>query len=134
MSLLQFNLLSPPKCLDDYNSALPKLANGSPVLESPKIVLISIMLLLLRHSVMSNSLRPLWLKHARLPCPSPSPGVYSNSCPLSQWYRPTISCSVIHFSSHLQSFPASRSFQMNQFFASGGLEYWSFSFSIRPSN
>ena len=59
LSVLQVNLLSPPKCLDDYNSALPKLANGSPVLESPKIVLISIMLLLLRHSVMSNSLRPL---------------------------------------------------------------------------
>ena len=57
-SVLQVNLLSPPKCLDDYNSALPKLANGSPLLESPKIVLIPIMLLLLRHSVMSNSLRP----------------------------------------------------------------------------
>ena len=54
------------------------------------------------------------------PCPSPTPGVYSNSCPLSWWCHPTISSSVIPFSSHLQSFPASGSFQMNQFFASGG--------------
>ena len=119
LSVLQVNLLSPPKCLDGYNSALPKLTNGSSLLESPKIVLIPIVFLLLSHSVMSNSLRPHWLQHARLPCPSPSPGVYSNSCPLSQWYRPTISCSVIPFSSHLQSFPASGSFQKSQFFASG---------------
>ena len=55
-----------------------------------------------------------------LPCPSPTPRVYSNLCPLSQWCHPTISSSVIPFSSHLQSFPASGSFQMSQFFASGG--------------
>ena len=71
-------------------------------------------------SVMSDSLRPHGLQHAQLPCPSPAPRAYSNSCPLSQWCHPTISSSVIPFSSHLQSFPASESFQMTQFFASGG--------------
>ena len=71
-------------------------------------------------SVMSNSLRPHGLQHARLPCPSPTPRAYSNSCPLSQWCHPTISSSVIPFSSCLQSFPASGSFPVSQFFASGG--------------
>ena len=60
------------------------------------------------------------LQHARPPCPAPTPGVYSNSCPLSQWCHPTISSSVVPFSSCLQSFPASGSFQMSQFFTSGG--------------
>ena len=70
-------------------------------------------------SVASNCLRPHGLQHARLPCPSPTPGAYSNSCPLSWWCHQTISSSVIPFSSHLQFFPASGSFQMSQFFASG---------------
>ena len=65
-------------------------------------------------SVVSNSLWPHGLQHTRLPCPSPTPGVYPNSC------HPTISSSVVPFSSHLQSFPASGSFQMSQFFTSGG--------------
>ena len=60
------------------------------------------------------------LQHARPPCPSPTPGVYSNSYPLSWWYHPTISSSVVPFSSCLQSFPASGSFQMSQFFTSYG--------------
>ena len=60
------------------------------------------------------------LQHARPPCPSPIPGAHSNSCPLSRWCHPTISSSVIPFSSRLQSFPASGSFPMSQFFASGG--------------
>ena len=72
------------------------------------------------HSVMSNSLWTHGLQHTRPPCPLPTPGVYSNSCPLSQWCHPTIPSSVIPFSSCLQSFPASGSFQMSQFFASGG--------------
>ena len=72
------------------------------------------------HSVMSNSLRPHELQHTRPPCPSPTHRVYSNSCPLSQWCHPTISSCVIPFSSCLQSFPASGSFQMSQFFALGG--------------
>ena len=71
-------------------------------------------------SVMSDALPPHGLQHARLPCPSPTPGVYSNSCPLSRWCRPTTSLSVVPFSSCLQSFPASGSFQMSQLFASGG--------------
>ena len=69
---------------------------------------------------MSDSLRLHGLQHARLPCPSPTPSVYSNSSPSSQWCHPTISSSVITFSPCLQSFPASGSFPMNQLFASGG--------------
>ena len=87
------------------------------------------------HSVMSNSLRPHGLQHARLPCPSPAPRAYSNSYPSSQQYHPTISSSVIPFSSHLQSFPASESFQISQLFASGGRpKYWSFTFNNSPIN
>ena len=71
-------------------------------------------------SVMSSSLRPHWLKHTRLPCPSSTPGASSNSCPSCRWCHPTISSSVIPFSSCLHSFPASRSFPMSQFFTSGG--------------
>ena len=61
-----------------------------------------------------------WLQHTRPPCPSPTPTAYSNSCPLNRWCHPTISSSVIPFSSHLQSFPASGSFPVSQFFTSGG--------------
>ena len=71
-------------------------------------------------SVMSDSLQPHGLQHTRPPCPSPTPGTCSDSCPSSWWCYPTISSSVIHFSSCLQSFPASGSFQMSQLFASGG--------------
>ena len=73
------------------------------------------------------------LQHTRPPCPSPTPRVYPNPCPLSQCCHPTISSFVIPFSC-LQSFPASRSFQMSQLFASGGQKYWSFIFSINPSS
>ena len=87
------------------------------------------------HSVMSNSSRPHEPQHVRPLCPSPIPGVHSNSCPLIQWCHPTISYSVIPFSSCPQSFPASGSFQMSQLFAWGGqTKYWSFSFNINPSN
>ena len=72
------------------------------------------------HSVMSNSLPPHELQHPRPPCPSPTPRVYLNSCPLSRWCHSTISSSVIPFSSNLQSFPASKSFQISQLFVSGG--------------
>ena len=72
------------------------------------------------HSVMSDSLWPHGLQHARPPCPSPNPGVYSDSCPLNQWCQPTMLSSVVLFSSNLQSFPALGSFQMSQFFTSGG--------------
>ena len=69
-------------------------------------------------SVMSNSLWPHGLQHTRLPCPSPTPGLYSNSCPSSWWCHPTISSSGVPFS-YLQSFPASGSFPVSQFFPSG---------------
>ena len=73
----------------------------------------------LSRSVMSDSLRPHGLQHNRLPCPSPTPGACSNSCPSSWWCHPTISSSVVPLSFCPQSFPASGSFLMNHFFASG---------------
>ena len=86
-------------------------------------------------SVVSN---PLWLhgpQHARLPCPSPTPGAYPNSCPLSRWYHAAISSSVIPFSSCPQSFPASESFQMSHLFASSGQSIGvSASTSVLPMN
>ena len=81
-------------------------------IKEPKI------LLLFSRSAMSASLRPHGLQHARLPCPSLSPGAYSNSCPLSQWYHPTISSSVVPFSC-FQSFPVLESFLVSQLFTSG---------------
>ena len=87
------------------------------------------------HSVVSDSLWPHGLQHARPSCPSPTPGVYSNSCPLSQWCHPTISSSVISFSSCLKCFPASGSFQMNRFFESVGQSIGlSASASVLPMN
>ena len=84
---------------------------------------------------MSDSLRPHGLQQARPPYPSPTPGIYSNSCPLSPWCHPTISSSVIPFSSCLQSFPASGSFPMSQFFTSGGQRIGaSASASVLPMN
>ena len=83
---------------------------------------------------MSDSLRPHEPQHARPPYPSPTPRVYPNSCPLSQWCHLTISSSVVPFSSCLQTFPTSGSFQMSQVFTSGGQNIGSFSFTISPSN
>ena len=86
-------------------------------------------------SVVSDSLWPHGLQHARLPCPSLIPGDYSDSCPLSWWCHPTISPSSNPFSSHLQSFPASGSFTMSRFFASGGQSIGvSASGSVLPMN
>ena len=90
--------------------------------------------LLFSCSVVSNVLPPPGLQHARLPGPLPSPGACSNLCPLKLGGHPTILSSVVPFSSCLQSSPKSRSFQMSQFFASGGQSIGSFSFSISPSN
>ena len=87
------------------------------------------------HSVVSDSLWPHGLQHTRPPCPSRNSGVYSNSCPLSWWCHPTISSSVVPFSSCLQSYPASGSFPMNQFFTSGGQSIGvSASASVLPMN
>ena len=92
------------------------------------------LLLLFSCSVMSNSLQPHGLQHTRLPCGSPSPRVCSNSCPVSQRCHPTISSSVFHFSSCLQSFPVSGSFTMNWLFHIRRPKFWNFSFSISSSN
>ena len=86
-------------------------------------------------SVVSVSFQTHELQHDRLPCPSPTPGAYSNSCALSQWCHSTISSSVVPFSSHLQSSPASGSFPRSQFFASGGQSIGvSASASVLPVN
>ena len=87
------------------------------------------------HSVVFNSLWPHGLQHARRPCPSPTPGAYTNSCPSSRWCHPTISFSVVPFSSCLQSLPASRSFPLSQFFTPGGQSIGvSASISVLPMN
>ena len=99
-------------------------------------------MLVLRFSVQFSSvaqsyltLQPHGLQHARPPCPSPTPRIYPNLCPLSRWCHPTISSSVIPFSSSLQSFPASGSFPRTQFFASGGQNIRvSASISVLPMN
>ena len=90
---------------------------------------------------MSDSLQLHGLQHTRPPCPSPTPGVYPNSCPLSRWCHPTISSSVVPFFSCFQSFPASGSFQMSQLFTSNESalhirwpKCWRFSFTISASN
>ena len=87
------------------------------------------------HWVMSESLQPHGLQHTRPPCPSPTPRIYSNSRPLTRWCHPAISSSVVPFSSRLQSFPASGSFQMSQFFPSGSQSIGvSASASVPPMN
>ena len=102
--------------------------NATPPVETVVVVVFS-------HSVLSNSLWPHGLQHSRLSCPKPTPRAWSNSCPLSQWCHPTISSSVIPFSFHLQSFPASGSFPMSQLFASGGQNIGnSASASVLPMN
>ena len=85
------------------------------------------------HSVVSDSLRPQELQHARPPCPSPTPRVYPNSCPSSWWCHPAISSSVVPFSSCSQSLSASESSNESTL-CMGWPKYWSFSFSISPSN
>ena len=86
-------------------------------------------------TVMPDSLWPHGLQHDSLPCPSPTPGAYSKSCPPCPWCHPTISSSVVTFSSHLQSFPASGSFPMSQSFTSGGQRTGvSASASVLPMN
>ena len=107
-------------------SGMLKLKN--PASEWPKFSAVQF-----SHSVVSDCLWPNGLQHARLPCWSPAPRAYSNSHPSSWWCHPTISSSVIPFSSRLQSFPASESFP-ESFLHIRWPKYWSFSFSISPSN
>ena len=87
-----------------------------------------------RHSVMSDFLWPHKSQHARPPCPIPTPGVHINSCASSPWCHPTISSSVIPFSSCPESLPASGSFPVSQLFHMRWPKYWSFSLMISPSN
>ena len=105
------------------------------VIWSPKLIAMLGSSVQFSRSVVSNSLQPHRLQHARLPCPSPTPRAWSNSCPLSQWCHPTSSSSVVPFSSWLQSFPTSGSFPMSQFFTSGGqrIGVWA-SASVLPMN
>ena len=85
-------------------------------------------------SVVSDSLQAHGMQHTRPPCPSLTPGVYSNSCPLSWWCHPTILSSIIPFFSHLQSFPASGSFPVNQLFTSGSQSIWASASSVFSMN
>ena len=94
-------------------------AGGLFTTEPPGKPMLRVLWLLSSHSLISDSLQPHELQYARLPCPSPSPRACSNSCPWNWWCYPTISSSVIPFSSCLQSFPASGSFPLSQFFTSG---------------
>ena len=103
----------------------PELSQQTPLISSVQF----------SHSVVFNSLGPHGLQHTRPPCASPTPGACLNSCPLSQWCHPTISSSVIPFSCCLQSFPASGSFPMSQFFVLGGQNIGvSASASVLPKN
>ena len=86
------------------------------------------------HSVVSDSLWPHGMQHARLPCPSPTPGASSNSCPSHQWCHPTISYSVIPFSSLLSIFPSIRVFSNELVLHIRWPKYWSFTFSVPPVN
>ena len=112
--------VSPPLAGRFFTSESP----GNPTLPSIKF----------SPSGMSDCLWAHGLQDARPPCPSPTPRVYSNSCPLNHWCDPTILFSVIPFSSCLQSFPASGSFSNESFLCIRWSKYWSFSFSISPSS
>ena len=100
-----------------------------------RILWLILIVFLVQFSSVTHSLWPHGLQHARPLCPSPTPGVYSNSCPLSRWCHPTISFSVVPFSSCPQSFPASGSFPMSRFFVSSGQSIGvSASASVLPMN
>ena len=118
-----------------FLSTRPPVATPFKMKLSPPKLNIELPLLLFSHSVVSDSFQPHGLQHTRIPCPSPSPGTCSNSCPLNWWCHPTISSSVIPFSSCIQSFPASGSFLMSQFFESGSQSIGtSASASVLPVN
>ena len=129
----------PPLSSDSYPSSKKHIFNWFFNIFTFHLGLISFLICIssvqFSHSVVIDSLWPHGLQHARPPCPSPTPTAYSNSCPSSQWCHPTISSSVVPFSSCLQSFPASGSFPMSQFFTSGGQSIGvSASTSVPPMN
>ena len=125
-----FKITSPQMSVD-FSMLASKIPNSKNWVSSLSDTVLQFSSVQFSLSDVSDSLRPHESQHARPPCPSPTPGVHPNPCPLCWWCHPTISSSVIHFSSHLQSFPASVSFQMSRFFTSGGQ---TFSFNISPSN
>ena len=125
MHCRMFSNISGFYSLNDWNIAPPSCNNQS----------IFSQFIQFSHSVVSESLRPHELQHARPPCPSPTPGVHPNSFPFSRWCHPTISSSVLPFSSCPQSSPASGSFLRRQFFTSGGQSIGaSASASVFPMN
>ena len=142
-SVMSFTLCDPKDCSPSGSSVhgilqariLEWVASPFSMVEGKKRRIVQFSSVQFSRSVMSDSLQPHRLQHTRLLCPSSIPGIYSNSCPLSRWCHPTISSSVILFSSHLQSFPASGSFPMSQFFTSGGqIIGLSASTSVLPGN
>ena len=131
-NLLELWVIRPHPSLT--NSETLELMPNNPFFEALQVVLTKlkyVVVVVVQCSFMSDSLRPYRLQHVRLPCPSPPPRACSNSCPLSWWYLPTVS--VIPFSSCLQSFPATGSFLMRWFFASGG-QSMGVSASVLPMN
>ena len=116
------SLNSPNVCYVSYKSVLIHSTQFPKGIPSGQLTCHHLTSVQFSHSVVSNSLdcSTCGLQHTRLPCTSPNSGAYSSSCPWSQWCYPTISSSVIPFSSRLQSFPTSGPFQISQFFASGG--------------
>ena len=119
----------------DIHFDIPNFLAGSTELDSASELWVCQPSVQFSHSVVSESLWPHGLQHASLPCPSPTPGAYPNSCPSSQWGDPIISSSVVPFSSHLQSFPASGSFPVSQLLASGDQSVGaSASASVLPMN
>ena len=131
------NYYTTPK---SFNAVLPfwlriyqQLHNSWCDLSRPNFSECSLSSVQISRSVVSDSLWPHESQHSRPPCPSPTPGVHSNSCPSSQWCHPAISSSVVPFSSWPQSLPASESFPMSQLFAWGGQSIGVFSFSISQS-
>ena len=118
-SLLAFSYTRPWRVLP-YNCCQGQMLKQIIVLHSVNVWKLFMLHSQFSCSVVSDSLWPYGLQHARLSCPSPTPGAYSDSCPSSRWCHPTILSTVIPLTSCLQSFPASGSFPMSQFFASGG--------------
>ena len=134
--LLCFSQVNTEKFINSFmGEGAGKIEPRSPTLQSNSLPFEPLSSVQFSRSVVSNSFRPHGLQHARLPCPSPNSGAYSNSRPLSRWCHPAISSSVVPFSSCLQSFPASGCFPMSQFFATGGQSIGvSASASVLPTN
>ena len=145
--LIRFQIWLGQRCEENQNTSLQsiplwhktilnwKQLGSSKLRKSSRFSAGSVQFICSVRSVVFDSLRPHGLQHARPPCPLPTPWVYSTPCPLSQWCHPTISSSVIPFSSCLQSFPASGSFPVSQLFTSGGQSIGvSASASVLPMN